>query len=113
MESVSNGMNLGRYGVEEGGEGFGMSSVFGKGLYQRLAVVGGQASPRGGGDRNSIPVQQFEHIGIALKVYIQGLFTTPQGQLAGGGAAVGIESLQCGVVLFLSLPAKLVPFLQI
>ena len=82
MEPVSNGMNLGRYGVEEGGEGSGMSSVFGKGLYQRLAVVGGQASPRGGGDRNSIPVQQFEHIGIALKVYIQGLFTTPQGQLA-------------------------------
>lgn len=57
MEPASHGMNLGRNGMEEGREGFGVPSVFGQRLYQRLVMVGSQASSRCGVDRDSVPVQ--------------------------------------------------------
>ena len=41
-------------------------------------MVGSQVSSRCGVDRDSVPVQYFEHIGIALKVYVQGFLAAPQ-----------------------------------
>ena len=58
IETVSyTHLNLGRNGMEERREGFGVFSVFGQRLHQRLVMVGSQVSSRCGVDRDSVPVQ--------------------------------------------------------